>query len=308
MPLFFDLSSTLPLVGRSPFEPVVVQDEPLTETRDEVPAEPIVDTGLPIPANYDVDIMRLFVQDPFHIYVHWQLKDNPYDRLKRIFRGTQFHTVLKLVDETNNIASIFNAPFGRNYWFQVFPARQYRVELGARSQEFGYIKLMNSNTVETPRGTISDREDPEPAYRISADDYIEVLRESHLVPDRAFTASGVLQLPGATEAEQTNFWEALPLSFKHLLGVIADIQAGRDYEKLWEKLGQAELAALVREFIELIGKMSGNGELGYMLLLRHLPELLRRALAAEGPIEVSGPVERYVAQQLGMASSDMAGS
>ena len=210
----------------------------------EQPAEPIVDTGLPIPSHYEIDLMRALVQDPFHLYVYWQLKDNPYDRLARLFPNGDFHTVLKLVDETTNIAVLFDAAFGRNYWFSVFPDRTYKVELGVRSAQYGYIKLLTSHTVTTPRGTISDQEDIEPAYQISADEYVQVLRESHLVPARAFTPEGVLTLPGETLEEQASWWEELPESFKRLLTIISDVQAGRDYEKLWEKLSQAEMTAL----------------------------------------------------------------
>ncbi len=292
---------------RSPFEPVVVQDEVPADldALPEQPAEAIVDTGLPIPSHYEIDLMRALVQDPFHLYVYWQLKDNPYDRLARLFPNGDFHTVLKLVDETTNIAVLFDAAFGRNYWFSVFPDRTYKVELGVRSAQYGYIKLLTSNSVTTPRGTISDQEDIEPAYQISADEYVQVLRESHLVPARAFTPEGVLTLPGETLEEQASWWEELPESFKRLLTIISDVQAGRDYEKLWEKLSQAEMTILVRGFLTLIGQMSGNGELGYMLLLRHLPELLRRALAEEGEIEVSGPLTIFLAERLGMAASEM---
>ncbi|HYE73275.1 MAG TPA: DUF4912 domain-containing protein, partial [Blastocatellia bacterium] len=253
MPFFVDLSSAF-FLARKPFEPVIVTDEvPVEIGPEEIPAEPIVDTGLPIPAQYDVDIMRLLVQDPFHIYVYWQLKDNPYDRLTRIFPVREhdgFHTVLKLIDESNNIAVYFDAAFARNYWFSVFPDRTYKVELGVRSPRFGYIRLMTSNTVHTPRGTISDQVALEPEYKIAADEFIKVLRESHLVPERAFTAEGLLPMPTGTVEEQAHFWESLPDSFKQLMHVIADIQAGRDYDKLWERLGQAELTAMVREFLE----------------------------------------------------------
>lgn len=307
MPFFFDLSSAFPLVARSPFEPVVVHDEvPANlDAIPEQPAEPIIDTGLPIPSHYNLDLMRLLVQDPFHIYVYWQFKDSPYDRLTRLFPNGDFHTALKLIDETTNIAVFFDAAFGRDYWFSVFPDRTYKVELGVRSPQLGYIKLLSSNTVTTPRGTVSDQEDVEPDYQISADEYVQVLRESHLVPERAFTPEGILPLPGQDVEAQASFWESLPESFKRLIHVIADVQAGRDYEKLWEKLSQAELTAMVREFLAIINQMSGNGELGYMLLLRHLPELLRRALATEGEIEVSGPLSIFLAERLGLSASEM---
>lgn len=312
MPFFFDLSSLIPTVERNPFEPVVVHDEvpaEILDAEEEIPAEEIVDTGLPIPSHYDFDMMHALVQDPFRLFVYWQLRDNPFDRLPRIFPsdgGDGFHTVLKLIDETNNIAVFFDAAFSREYWFSVFPDRRYRVELGLRSPKFGFIKLLSSQSVLTPRGAPSDQIAEEPEYHIGTDDYLRVLRESHLVPERAFTLNGLLPGAGAAPAAARNaIWESLPASFRRLMQVIADIQSGRDYERWWERLSKEELTGMVREFLAIINQM-GDGELGYILLLRHLPELLRRAIQAENEVlEIDKPVVLYLAERLGQVSSEM---
>jgi hypothetical protein len=309
VPFFFDLSSAFPLISRNPFEPVVVADEvPAEPGPAEIPAEPIIDTGLPIPAHYDLDLMRTLVQDPFHIFVYWQTKDNPYDRLRRIFPASEvetFHTALRLVDETNHIAVYFDAAFAREYWFGVFPDRTYRVELGVRSPKYGWIRMLSSQPVTTPRGAPSDQAAEEPQYHVAADEYVQVLRESHLVPERAFTPDGLIHVPGETAAERAGFWERLPASFRRLVAVIADVQAGRDYDRLWERLDQEEVALMVREFINTMRGL-GDGEAGFMLLLRYLPELLRRAIAAEGEIEIETdkPIVLYLAERLGQVGSE----
>jgi hypothetical protein len=313
VPFFFDLSSLIPTVERNPFEPVVVQDEVPADAlaaEEEIPAEPIIDTGLPIPSHYDFDMMRTLVQDPYRLFVYWQLKDNPYDRLPKIFPATDngsFHTTLKLIDETNNIAVFFDAAYAREYWFNVFPDRQYRVELGMRSARFGYLKLLSSQSALTPRSGPSDQIAEEAEYYIAADDYLRVLRESHLVPARAFTLDGILPGAGAVPPGARNaVWESLPASVRRLMQVIADVQAGRDYDKWWERSSKEELAEIVREFLAIINRM-GDGELGYMLLLRHLPELLRRAIQAESAheIQIDRPVSLYLAEKLGQVSSEL---
>ncbi len=312
MPFFFDLSSLIPTVERNPFQPVVVRDEvpaEILEAKEEIPAEPIVDTGLPIPSHYDFDMMHMLVQDPFRLFVYWQLRDNAFDRLPKIFPAGErdsFHTVLKLIDETNNIAVFFDAAFSREFWFSVFPDRQYRVELGLRSPKFGYIKLLSTQSALTPRGSPSDQIAADPEYHIAADDYLRVLRESHLVPERAFTLDGLLPGAGAAPSAARNaIWESLPASFRRLMQVIADIQAGRDYDKWWERSSKEELNQFVREFLAIINQM-GDGELGYMLLLRHLPELLRRAIQAENEqLEIDKPIALYLAEKLGQVSSEM---
>ena len=314
MPFFFDLSSLLPTVERNPFEPVVVADEVETqlgyeaEADEAAAAEPHVDRGLPIPTAYNLDLMRALVQDPFHLFVHWQLKDDPFERLQRMFpaqaAGT-FTTTLKLVDEDNAIAVFFDAAFAHEYWFTVFPDRTYRVELGLRSPQFGFIKLLASQAVRMPRGAPSDQSAEEPAYQIAADDYLQVLRESHLVPERAFTVEGLLP----TDGEHARKWDALPASFRQLMTAMADVQAGREYERWWEQLGEAELAGWVKEFLQTIAQM-GDGELGYLLLLRYLPEVLRRAVNAElgrrgaGELEIDKPITLYLAERLGQVASE----
>ncbi|MBO0800399.1 MAG: hypothetical protein J2P31_16395, partial [Blastocatellia bacterium] len=66
----------------------------------------------------------------------------------------------------------------------------------------------------------------------------------------------------------------------------------------------------VREFLDVIRDM-GDGELGYMLLLRHLPELLRRAIRSESldgggrEIQIDKPMSLYFAERLGQGSSEM---
>ncbi len=323
MPFFFDLSSLAPVVERNPFEPVVVRDEvPAEPVEEEIPAEPIVDTGLPIPSHYDFDMMRALVQDPFRLFVYWQLKDDPFERLRKVFptaAADDFHTVLKLIDRTNNIAVFFDAAFAREYWFNVFPDRTYRIELGVRSPRYGYVKLLSSQSVHTPRGGPSDKEAEEPQYQIAPDEYLRVLSESHLIPERAITIEGLLPggdavPPGARNA----VWESLPASFRRLMLAIGDIQAGRDYERWWERLGKEESTGLVREFLSIIHQMEGQmegqiggGELGYMLLLRYLPELLRRAIQDEsgapgrGELQIDRPITLYLAEKLGLTASEM---
>jgi uncharacterized protein DUF4912 len=317
MPFFFDLSSLIPTAGRNPFAPVVVEDvipAEILEAVEEVPAEPLIDTGLPIPAHYDFDIMHALVQDPFRVYVYWQLKENPYERLHNIFPEDgigNFYTALKLIDETNNISVFFDAAFSRDYWFNVFPDRQYRIELGLRSPVYGYIKLLSSQSVLTPRSAPSDQIAEELEYQVTADDFLRVLRDSHLIPDRMLTLDGLLPGDGAVPpGARTALWDSLPVSFRRIIKVISDVQAGREYDIWWERLSQQELAGMVREFLGVIRDL-GDGELGYMLLLHHLPELLRRSIQSEGPnggereIQIDKPMSLYFAERLGGSSSEI---
>lgn len=310
MPFFFDLSSLAPLVERNPFEPPLVRDDEQPVAPE---SEPPADLGLPIPTHYDIDLMRALVQDPFRLYVYWNLRGNPLERIGRIFPPRDvdnFRLTLRLIDETNNITVFFEVPYTREYWFSVFPDRTYRVELGLRSPDHGYIRFLSTQSVTTPRGGPSDQVAPEPEYAIGADEYLQVLRESHLIPQRAWAPDGLpLQADGAVGDqgnEAARQWEALPPTFRRILRVIGDIQAGRDFDRWWERLSEEELSDVVREFLAIIHRM-GDGELGYILLMRYLPELLRRAIRAEGgeEIRVDKPVALFLAERLGQSSSEM---
>ena len=152
-----------------------------------------------------------------------------------------------------------------------------------------------------PRGAPSDQSAEEAEYRIGADEYLNVLRQSHLVPERAFTPQGLLP---QHEADQ-RAWQALPESFKQLLTTMADIQGGRDYERWWEQLSSAELAGWVRDFLRTLQQMGGD-EMGYLLLLSYLPELLRRAVLDElgeseesAQIEIDKPIALYLSEKFG---------
>jgi hypothetical protein len=352
VPFFFDLSSLVPTVERNPFEPVPVPDvevaKPIAEIGEPLPDESLAasliepeiteellvaeiaegkpaskgevsdpgpDFGLPIPSHYDFDMMHAMWQDPFRLFVYWQLKENPFDRLRKIFSANEvsnFHSVLKLVDETTKISVFFSAAFTNEYWFSVFPDRRYRVELGVRSPRYGYIKLLSSQTAHTPRGGPSDQAAPEEHYHIATDDFLEVLRDSHIVPERAFTIEDLLPgADGAPAGARNAVWDSLPASFRRLVHAIADVQAGRDYERWWEKLNQQEQSHLVREFLGIIDEM-GDGEMGYMLLLRYLPELLRRTMVDEQPadshkteLQTDKPIALFLAEKLGQTASEV---
>src|SRR5215475_14263226 len=178
-----------------------------------------------------------------------------------------------------------------------------------RSPRHGFIKLLNSQPVTTPRAGPSDKEAEEPEYQITADEYLRVLRESHLLPERAFTLEGLLPgADGVPASARGALWDALPPSFRRLIRAMADIQAGRDYDRWWERLEREELAGMVREFLTVINQMGGDGELGYMLLLRYLPELLRRAIQAEGDtgeLRIDKPISLYLAERLGQTASEI---
>ena len=181
-----------------------------------------------------------------------------------------------------------------------------------RSPRYGFIKLLSSQSVITPRGGPSNREAEEPQYQIAIDDYLRVLRESHMAPERAFTLDSLLPGDDGVPAGARNaLWDSLPASFRRLMRAMADIQAGRNFDRWWDRLNREELAGVIREFLSIINQMGGDGELGYMLILRYLPEILRRAIQDEEgtlmahELRIDKPITLYLAEKLGQTASEI---
>src|SRR5579871_5481499 len=59
------------------------------------------DFGAPIPDTYDIDLLRVLVQDPFHLYIYWELRQATIDSLTKVFpkdEAPEFQTVLRLIE------------------------------------------------------------------------------------------------------------------------------------------------------------------------------------------------------------------
>ncbi|MFY9557339.1 MAG: DUF4912 domain-containing protein [Blastocatellia bacterium] len=140
-----------------------------------------VDTGLPLPEIYDLDIIRAMVQDPFRIFVYWDIREQSLETLKKYFStedAATFQTTLKLMDVDSGAETLFEVKSKSSYWLMVLPGRTYELDIGVRSPQHGYISLMRSNRVRTPSGTISHSTTDETEYRNSAPEFHRVLAAS----------------------------------------------------------------------------------------------------------------------------------
>lgn len=251
MPIFFDTSS-IPIAERSPFQPAILRDDlpaPFFDESVSHPSEAIVDIGLPIPSHYNFDMIQALVQDPFRLYVYWRFANNPFNQLDKIFPSRElngFYTALKLIDETSGISIFFDAGYTDRYWISVYPNRKYRIEVGLRSLRYGYIKLLSSRPVITPRGGPSEKVDTEHDYRIAHKEFLRILRDSHMIPMK------------------------------------------RDYRELLAGLNIDEIPDDLRDFISSIQHLTYDptGEIGYMMLLRYLPEILRRSQKIDSETQI----------------------
>ncbi|MBI4853422.1 MAG: DUF4912 domain-containing protein [Acidobacteria bacterium] len=233
----------------------------LIEEKITKPAEEtFVDKGLSIPDSYDIDTIRAMVQDPFHIWVYWTMRPQVFDKLTAIFPkevAKTFSPVLKLTELKNNDVVFININDAGDYWLSVFPDRHYRIEVGVRSPERGYIRLLEADEVSTPRGTVSINVDPEPEYKIYGQEFVENLR-----------ASGFDSFAGVIGPESIMNKVPQPVS-----EIISSISSG-------ENLQENQIDNLPPRIRALLKELQARGEesLTMLSLLHLLPEYLRETV------------------------------
>src|SRR5215211_5274301 len=172
---------------------------PAEEAGDKTPAAPFIDEGLPVPEAYEVDIVRAMLQDPFRIFIYWELREESLRALSLYFspeEAAAFQTTLRLFEVEGRNEAYF--PVGRRgrYWMMVFPEREYEFEVGVRSPVHGYISLIRSNRVRTPRGTVSPEKSEEGEYRLSPPEFMNVIEASGFAAEQAMDIT-VAAMPGA---------------------------------------------------------------------------------------------------------------
>jgi hypothetical protein len=162
--------------------------------------QPFIDHGPPVPERYDIDIIRAMVQDPFRVFVYWEISEQSIKTLAHYFSAEQeeaFQITLKLIEIDRPEETSFDVDTQGSYWMMARPDREYEFEMGVRSSRRGYIPLMRSNRVHTPNETISRVAPNEAEYRLSPQQFAEVLEASGFAGNHAlqFSAGSVLAAP-----------------------------------------------------------------------------------------------------------------
>lgn len=239
--------------------------------------QPFIDVGLPVPETYNVDIVRALIQDPFRVFIYWEVRQESLNGLTRYFsaeEAARFQVTLKLIEIEGGNEAFFEVGLRGRYWMMVFPDREYEFEIGVRSPEHGYITLIKSNRVRTPRGTVSAEPAAEPEYQLTPPQFLDVLEVSGFSAAQALDIT-VTALPGAS-ADADVMTEALQKLPDSLRDAFIAAAAG---EALTEQMINALPDWLRGELLQLLFR--GDGNLASTALTHYLPELLREALEDE---------------------------
>ena len=120
---------------------------------------------------------RLQMQSPNRIFFYWSVKHNPFETLNRAFmgRGANYTLTIKLVNLSNNTEEIYPVEPSGSWWFNVNSNTAYRAEVGFFAENRPFVRLMYSNTVQTPRSVPSPNTDWSTDFTVSTNQFAEVL-------------------------------------------------------------------------------------------------------------------------------------
>lgn len=157
------------------------------EVRDKLAA---LATDDPLPPPAPRDRIRLLVQSPYRIFLYWGFAENPFAALARAFgdRAARFRFGVRLRDESNDTVEFHPAWMDETgqageYWFNAQPAKAYSAQVGFMTDRNFFIRSLASETVRTPRMSVSPLVDATPAFVPSPDEFAGVLRETGYVSD-----------------------------------------------------------------------------------------------------------------------------
>jgi uncharacterized protein DUF4912 len=245
--------------------------EPRLEPKPVVAPEPFIDEGPPLPVSYDTDLVRALLQDPFRVFVYWEVRERSLKSLMRFFSpddAASFRIVLKLNELEGGSEAFFDVGLSGRYWMLVFPDRVYEFEIGVRSPLHGYISLVRSNRVRTPRGTVSPRVAEEEPYKIDPPRFLQLLEASGF--DAEQTISLTTAAAGRADSQFTELETAIQAFPEALRAAVLVAAAGGELSR---EMIEALPEPLRSQLLELM--RSSGGRVAAAGLVHYIPELLR---------------------------------
>jgi len=128
-----------------------------------------------LPRHYGVDRLVLLARDPHWLFAYWEITATKQDEFARNYGPTAWsstHPVLRVYDVTG--VTDFNGKNALTYtdihvsedtdnWYVHVgkPDRSFCIDLGRMFPDGRFVTLLRSNTVTTPRASLSDRLDEE---------------------------------------------------------------------------------------------------------------------------------------------------
>jgi hypothetical protein len=244
---------------------------------DALPEEPYIDLGLPVPETYEMDIIRALLQDPFRIFIYWEVRDASLKSLTKLFTSEEaatFLVALKLRDVGSGQEAFFDVGTRGRYWMMVFPDREYEFEIGVRSPDHGYIMLVRSNRVRTPRGTVAPEPAEEREYKLTPPQFVDIIEASGFSAEQSLSltlaaADGVMREHESLEAMISKLPEP----------VHSAMRIAAEGSPLTAEMIAPLPEPLRSELMKLL--VGSDGQIAAVGLMHYLPEMLREVIEDE---------------------------
>jgi len=287
---------------------------------EEKPVDPIFDAlAAPVlPELERENRARLQMQSPNRLYFYWSVKNNPFQTLKRVFRGAavDYRLVARLVELETEREVLHPVEAEGSWWYNVESASRYRAEIGFYAPTRPFVRVMFSNTVETPRKSPSPRQATDADWAINAYEFAEVLDNAGFTRDAFEVALAGDDHVSAETATDNAFYQILGHRVEGfsadevryaMLALASGVDLGALRGQISEglylvlaenagKLGPAETMTALREHFDLLDEeileFEESGEPVYGASLVHFPK--RRVSRAVPKATIpTGPV-RFV--------------
>jgi hypothetical protein len=123
------------------------------------------------------DEARLLVQSPRRLFFYWRFARDPRELLGEALGSVagRLSQSVRLVDVSSGEEGEPAPAEGDDYWFDVLPGRLLRADVGFHGDGLPFVRLISSNTVETPAAGVSPVEDEAPEFRVAEPEFERVL-------------------------------------------------------------------------------------------------------------------------------------
>lgn len=190
-------------------EPILAEAEEKTEEETEEEVDPIfAELASPkLPELQRENRAKLLMQSPNRLYFYWSIKNNPFQILQKVFAGNtgSYQLVAKFVNLKTEREEIRAVDAEGNYWFNADSDAKYRAEIGFYAPNRPYIRVIFSNTIETPRKSPSPRIATDADWAVSSNSFAQILDISGFKQDAFEVALAGDDFKAAEIATQSAF-------------------------------------------------------------------------------------------------------
>jgi hypothetical protein len=196
---------------------------------------------------------RLLMQSPNRIQFYWSVQHNPFQTLQRAIGNTGSYTlVAKLVNESSGREEIYPVDAEGSWWFNVEADSTYRAEIGFYAPNRPFVRIMFSNTLETPRKKPSPRQATDADWAVTALEFADVLDSTGYTQDALEVALAGDDQEKSGSATQNAFSQFVGdkaadldgISMEEVRFALLAIASGFSLEDLREHIGAALFAVL----------------------------------------------------------------